>query len=143
MRFVIDRSKWRCGGGEVLDSDGRVTARPPHARGVGYVTLLNGHGFMCCLGMISEQCGVPLGCLQNVAQPEEIYEPEVPRVVPLLAFMNRYGHYELSDLGGEAIGINDDCEIDDATREQRLKDLFSRHGHEIVFTGEYVIPAQA
>lgn len=48
MKFTIDRSKWRCGGSDYSTK-----------RGDGATTMLNSNGYMCCLGQICTQLGVP------------------------------------------------------------------------------------
>lgn len=50
MKFVVDRSKWRCGGYALSTQCGKGSTR-----------LLNQEGFMCCLG----HCALQLGTTQS------------------------------------------------------------------------------
>ena len=62
MEFIIDRSKWRCGG------------QGKNSRGKGSVKLLNNEGFMCCLGQTCSQTGIENEDLLNKAQTTKFRE---------------------------------------------------------------------
>lgn len=57
-QFVIDRSKWRFGGDRYDTLFGQTG-------------LSNRKGYMCCLGQICRQVGMPDMCLLNRSEPEE------------------------------------------------------------------------
>lgn len=128
MKFVIDRSKWRAGG----------TGK--HAIGKGGTCLLNGAGFMCCLGQVCQQkqlgkCEV-LGCYT----PQGSFAPH--KLENLLVKRRDASVVGWSDnaLATNAMTINDDDRenIDQETRERLLKAEFASCGHELEFTGEPV-----
>ena len=139
MKFTIDRATWRCGG------------NGNRAHGAGETKLLNKEGFMCCLGQISEQLGVPRESL-NHAVPSNVCKAHIEKLSPVLVRATEPtdylpGDWHNTDLAGNAMELNDHEEsytedgdegvIDREQREQSLTQHFLDHGHELVFTGEY------
>lgn len=122
MNLTIDRSTWRCG------SDGI------HRRGHGITRLRNEQGFMCCLGHVASQCGVSFGDLFNFGEP---YEMRFNDCLDGVLVDCDLGRTRNSALSKDAIAINDNDDIDDQSRETQLTELFSAHGHELTFVGEY------
>lgn len=133
MRFVIDRDKWRCGG--MLGA---------YRLGLGETALLNPEGYMCCLGQVAAQCGVPLNNLKDTGEPVElVYELPLSDVPEILVSLEE----ELEDdetgekvnrnsrLSDRAMEINDALDYTLAERELRLTTLFQEYGHELVFVG--------
>lgn len=123
MDFTVDRSKWRCGG----------ALGNPTVRGEGVTKMLNGDGFMCCLGHCAKQLD-PDVIIENKNYPNDS-----------LWNISRYDnpfimHLKNSLLAKEAARINDDEQIDQKEREQRLRNLFKEYGHTIKFTGKSVKP---
>lgn len=105
MEFVIERSKWIRGevGAKLLKEDGR----------------------MCCLGFISNQCGVPTSQLLNKSYPES-----VRRFRNRIPFLLDEG--DNSPLANVAMKINDN-DIDEYSREAQLKRLFKKHDIKLRF----------
>ena len=143
MRFVVNRSKWRCGGYKTHDFLSPPDLSTGHGRGL--VSLLNDQGYMCCLGFVGTQLGCPERLLFGKGEPCETkhfregilgrYEPGTP---PTDAYDS--GEEEMwlnTNLSSEAMAINDDnlSLLDD--KEQELIVLFEEYGHELVFEGEY------
>lgn len=126
MKFIIDRSQWRCG------------SIGPHAHGKGFARLLNAEGYYCCLGMISEQLGQT--DLLDCAMPADL-EKDYLLVNKLRCYDDyedkEYDFYDDTDLSLNAAKINDNSELTDEQRESQLIELFAKEGHEIQFIGEY------
>lgn len=133
MKVIIDRSKWRCGGGG------------GSRHGAGETKLLNDEGFMCCLGFVSQALGAGTADLLGEAEPGEAVKSAASsgQRQRLLATLSAGTCDLVNEAGGntdltiEAITINDDTQIGDAEREARLRQEFVRQGHDIEFQGEY------
>lgn len=131
-KFIIDRSIWRTGGEEKKNNSVYT--------GKGPTQLLNSDGFMCCLGMMCEQMGVPRNHLFDISLPED--------VLGLAKFesINNFLVYK-SDVREEysntlfacvAMNINDDEYITSEEREAKLKEHFATKGIEIEFINDYI-----
>lgn len=130
MKFIIDRSKWRCGG----DSE-------PNQRGLGKTQLLNAQGFQCCLGQICEQLGISPNQILDIAEPLDLdFSADASleaKIEPLAFYLGDGSGAENTFLAIHAININDDPNIVPAEREKMLALAFAEQGHEIEFVGEY------
>lgn len=133
MDFVIDRSKWRCGGHERDPYDGALN---PSVRGIGNTQLLNCEGFMCCLGQVAVQLGADRSRIACAGIPEEADSESLEYLTPVLVSDECLD----SPLSNAAMRINDDRLLSDEDRECALTELFAKHGHTLTFTGEYVKP---
>lgn len=120
MNFIIDRSKWRCGGDHVHKNQ----------KGIGATYLLNKEGFMCCLGQVAKQEGFSQEDILNKHEPKNL-NPIKDSIT-----INKDGGN--SDLANKAININDDFDMSLPERESRLKKIFNSYGHTIKFTGKSV-----
>lgn len=129
-KLTIDRSIWRTGGEE--KANGKHTGKGP-------TQLLNSDGFMCCLGMVCEQMGVPRTHFLDIMHPEDI--------LGLLAFksINNFLVYK-SDIEEkysnttftcDAMDINDDEDLTSEKRESKLKEHFATKGIQVEFINEY------
>lgn len=120
--FVIDRSQWRCGG--TNDS----------GCGFGPTSLLNDHGFMCCLGQIARQLGWGCENIKGCGCPSDVIlsGKKVNKKILLSGFE------EDSEFANVAMTINDDPKITQRTREKRLIALGKKHGLQIKFIGKAV-----
>lgn len=125
MKFVIDRSGWRCG------------AHGPYARGKGVTGLLNDSFYKCCLGFCAEQLGIASEQLRGIGEPCDIEREPGEEPDGVLVFTSDGYGYHNTELTNSAISINDSDNLDDKEREQSLIALFAKHGHEIEFMGEY------
>jgi hypothetical protein len=133
MDFVIDRSKWRCGGVEG-SSDECV-------RGRGIAMMRNPEGFMCCLGQVSCQLGVPADALSGCWYPRTVSVRNQEFRDRLAILLTEHNPVACdSELASLAANVNDNPVFTDDERESRLAALFAKHGHTIKFTGEYVKP---
>lgn len=139
MEFTIDRSRWRCGGG-----DRGPDVYPEWMHGEGETMLLNDDGFMCCLGQVEEQLGVGLDRLLQVFKPSGLQVESIlceidhdAASVPDADGNEAGDIYIDTELASRAMSINDDETLDDENREHRLTALFETHGHTITFTGEF------
>lgn len=121
-KFVIDRSKWRCGG------------EGSYGGGSGPTKLLNNEGFMCCLGQVSCQLGVPEDEIRGLEYPRHLArrKPQFREQIELL-----YAGFDETPLSRGAYQINDNTLLTDEEREESLIEHFREHGHEIEFTGEF------
>lgn len=113
--FVIDRSKWYCGKGAHLSS------------------LLTPGKKMCCLGFVSEQCGVDKDTMYDITSPSLLLNDEREKVFPILYGKNAKNR-ELINL---AMIINDNSQIKNRDREEMLFRLFNFLGYTLTFIGEY------
>lgn len=129
MEFIIDRSKWRSG---MLGDN---------AKGIGEETLLlNDKGGMCCLGFVSEQCGVPRKLLFGAPEPRALVEEEdvVDLENVLLYFDDDLDIWQNTVLTNRAMVINDDEFTTSQEKEKQLITLFKENGHTIKFEGKPV-----
>lgn len=116
MKFVIDESKWRCG----------MRGKPGCRLGVGNTYLLNEKKFMCCLGQMCLQLGVPEEKIRLNSSPTNV------RDVQIKYLKNREGYD--SELSEKAMEINDDQETTVEEKKRKLRSLFKRYRHQVVFT---------
>lgn len=111
--------------------------------GLGPTRLLNAEGFMCCLGQICEQLGVPRSELNGVIAPHKLANEEsIERIKGLLVLPAYRGGYELTGLAGQAVYCNDCSTMKMSAREEAIKSLFAEQEISIEFVGEPVIPAR-
>lgn len=120
MTYTIDRRTWRRG-----------------KLGEGEGQLLNYEGFKCCLGFVAIQDGVPADSIIRIGLPSGmIFDKNFksPIFGPNKCISNSDDYY-FSDsfLTDEAYKINDDTSISEEMREEALKEIFKRYGHEIQF----------
>ena len=124
-KFTIDRSTWRTG----QDGENKTGEGP---------TLLHNHqGFMCCLGQISLQCGIPKDKLTGItpAQIDPEYKHKVLDIGLLQDPIQRS-----SQLSILAMNINDLKGTTPTQKEEHLIELFKKENLELEFVGEYHIP---
>jgi hypothetical protein len=118
QQFVIDRSKWRTGGDSLNQKYGSTQ-------------LLNSKGFMCCLGFFCVQ-------IDNRTTDEIIGVFEPIGLDNNIRGSNLIGDDGFTKLWVEsAIIINDDDDISNETREERIHKLFKEHGYDVKFINEY------
>lgn len=133
-KFIIDRSIWRTGG-EPKNGNSVHTGKGP-------TQLLNQHGFMCCLGMVCEQMGVPRNHLFDISQPEDISSySSIDMINRFLVYKPdvREEEYSNTIFTCDAMDINDDVNIASEQREAKLKEHFAKRGIEIEFINNYTI----
>lgn len=124
--LVIDRAKWRVGGGsqKLKYLCGRVALR-------------NEEGFLCCLGFDALACGVPEGALKDWSLPTSV-DIEHPWVDAL----------SRDDWAGDAMSINDDepRRFSIEEREAKLIEHFKSHPLgpvDLRFEGDYLPEVKA
>ncbi len=122
--FTINRSTWRFGGYDKYKQ-------------FGLTKLLNTQGYMCCLGSISEQCGVPRKDLLNIDYPYDLLSQHHDLVSFLREKPTNSIFANNTFLAQQAANINDNSNISNEERETRLIELFKTEGYTISFTGEY------
>jgi hypothetical protein len=121
-KFTIDYKKWRCGGFQKRDHN-KV--------GRGLTQLLNIYGQMCCLGQVSEQCGVPLKQLEHISSPDGLTF-ESRTLLPFLVSRN-YAGDSRTDLSAKAMRINDEMFTTIRAKIKSLTKLFKEHNIELEF----------
>ena len=131
-KFIIDRSKWRCGG---------HLGASENAVGEGETMLLNEEGFMCCLGQVAKQLGIKDIDLLGAVTPRQLKKPSVEAVRGLLVSEPgsdlNVGELHTA-LAYSALETNDDPTLTSQDRERALTELFERSGYTLEFTGEYI-----
>ena len=110
--FTVQRTRWLRG------------------KGTDCSALQRGNGYKCCLGFCLQQLGVD-GIL-NSPEPEDT-GMEIP--IFTMADIFNDGTIINTALSDRAMDINDDPNIDDHTREEKIKRLFEKHGLTITFVG--------
>ena len=132
-QLIIDRSKWRTGGHKYNESHGKTL-------------LLNTQGNMCCLGFYCLQLGeLTENEIKNKGDftsfdPDELLLTN--ENIQNVAFVydedgddtKRINNTLFSD---EAIEINDDRNIDNYTREQKLIEHFKKIDVDVTFINDY------
>lgn len=129
MKYVLDVSKWVCGG--ALGS-----RLPGYGLGEGLTEMLNHEGFMCCLGQFAAQAGV---------DKDHLYcKPDPASVSSVLPFgETRYDETFVSErnrnttLADHLMVINDDR--DDYTIAEKInqiRKLLEAEGHELEVINE-------
>ena len=127
MKFIVDRTKWYRGKSENSSK-----------------LLFPGTQKMCCLGFVALQCGFTPKAIQGVATPgmisfEFVFDTpkytkkQFPRGFRFLLGLDINGDWEDSKMSHRAMEINDDAALTDKQRERKLKELFKRAGHQIMF----------
>jgi hypothetical protein len=117
MDFILDYSKWRCGG----DDSNKL--------GEGETLLLNKEGYQCCLGQFCSQLGFELGDLYDKTYPSEIEQKQ--RIPSIGIFTSDFSDFGDTDLTDAAVAINDNIDTTPQEKIDALKELFSEHGHTI------------
>lgn len=137
MEFVIDRTKWRCGG-----NNGFTTV---NERGLGDTFLLNDEGYMCCLGHVALQCGLLREEISGHSDYGDFISDSAEKdsLSKLTTCLLAHGEDQdtkslLDELQVTAIAINDDPKLSEEEREAELIEHFAKHGHTMRFEGEYV-----
>lgn len=126
MKFTIDRSRW-------VSGVPHWGLHSENTTGMGETSLLNEHGFMCCLGFVCRQLGLHSTDIYERGAPDFLILEAQDPLVPIL--LDDKGNP--SRLTALAMNINDDNGLTPAEREQQLIALFKEHGHEITFEGKY------
>ena len=106
--LVLDYEKWRCGG---------FWGQKDSSLGKGETRLLNYHGYMCCLGQFSEQCGIACDLLLYKETPIELKDITVP-VLQSKSFVSN------------ALAINDG-DLPILIKLKRLRNLCHRRGRKL------------
>lgn len=124
QKLTLDYSTWRCGGNKNSEN----------ILGEGPTQLLNGKGYMCCLGQFSLQ-------LDEELEPKDIITKGDPADIQ----KNIFGLVDMreddwqeddyiylnSALSSNAIEINDNEETTPEQKIEKLKELFSSYDFEI------------
>lgn len=122
-KFTVRRSKW---------------LTPDKAKDLEIPSQLfhRDSGLMCCLGFALDACGIDPVKMAYVAWPGDLRYLDVMQTDLIRENNNSSdGMYAEcnSELSDEASEINDDDEISNADREQKLIGLFSKKGIELTF----------
>lgn len=98
----------------------------------GETALLNSAGQMCCLGFACRQLGIPKKQILHVSMPATVLLRD--GTLSKLKNSPLIGKHGLnSRLSLDAADINDNQHINDKSRMTKLRALFKRKGHKIVF----------
>ena len=125
--YIIDRSKWVCGGKRFSEK-------------LGAPELLNSKGRMCCLGQICKSEGVykkdllhintpfTLWHIKNINPTKWMLEENAPG-----KFAFGKGHSKTTD---KMIRVNDNPDLNQKERENKLKELALKVDIKLKFTGK-------
>jgi hypothetical protein len=125
-KFTIDCSVWRCG---AYSEDDAIRL------GSGPTELLSEDGYMCCLGQVALQLGVPKEDLLHRQVPQDMSEENRKKAVILL-YSDGIGDDPLkapSRLSRKAVNINDDMFMSVSDKMENLTNLFKEEGFELEF----------
>ena len=115
-QIIIDRNTWIRGEGS----------------GLSYL-LRKMDNHRCCLGFLSQQCGIPDKQLLGSPSVESALCKEFGVVLPdELAFLMDRGNN--SSLAYKLMKLNDNHDISNEDRERQLTEEFAKQGFELVFT---------
>ncbi len=117
MKYTIDRKTWRRGG-DVYDEQ------------FGETSLLNPQGFMCCLGQCLLQEGLTKDKLLNTPDPAG---SEVANSFATVGDGESFDYYLNTSLAKKAMTVNDNPDLQDVEREEKLIQLFKDNNLEIEF----------
>lgn len=87
---------------------------------------------MCCLGHICEQAGIPKKLLFEMPSPASLTELDVEEYSKISFLLNKHKDNN-NKLSKKAMKINDDINITDEVRIEKLKALFLEHKIKLVF----------
>ncbi len=120
--YTIDRSKWVCGGKRF-------------SKKLGLPKMLNEEGRMCCLGQICKAEGASKGELYNSGCPWTAYYDNYAKCVPDWMFNNamRMSHSSVAD---KMMRVNDNPDLNQKERENKLKELALKVDVKLKFTGK-------
>jgi hypothetical protein len=116
-KFTVERSKWIRGRREVC------------------VRLLRPiDGYMCCLGFVCVQLGVPRASILDKYEPGSLSHGSAGyALIKNILVDDDRGFVGNSPLATAAIDINDSQNMEDAEREHLLSALFAEYGYEMEF----------
>ena len=135
--FVVDRATWGHGGSRGVYSKAWQKEGYPHeAVSIDPMLLEPATKTLCCLGFVANQCGVPKKALLNVGMPEDIGSHEEKLEGVLISTLETEFPRN-NTLAVEAQTINDDDRITNKQREEKLKEVFKKHGFTLRFAGKY------
>ncbi len=109
MRFIVKRNRWLRG------EPSSWLHRPTDHK-------------QCCIGFVCRQLGATVN---QVCQHTVAYRVKNLSAEAKLCLLDRSG----SDRNWvqDAYGVNDDLTIEDGEREKKLKAIFKRAGHQLIF----------
>ena len=90
----------------------------------------------CCLGFFANAAGFSDEQINGIGRPQELngvqYEGKFDGLVYQESESSEYTNYD-TDVCAAVMKVNDDSDMPNKAREERLTELFSQIGHEIVF----------
>lgn len=100
-------------------------------------SLLDRYNNKCCLGFFSLACGLTKNQIDRLTHPSQVIEENLelkPEVYPdwVLAKTFHNSIRNSSDINS-LIKINDDTEINDSEREEKIKEIFAKHNITVEF----------
>lgn len=140
IKVVIDRSKWRTGGGGLNQT------------GEGGTSILNDEGYMCCLGFCMNASKLAKKDLLHKDTPASTLNglrcnsnkvSGILRSTGVRALTSPTvfsGCFASTELTNEAIDINDAYSTTPEQKEKQLLELFKDSVFDIEFTGSYHFP---
>lgn len=99
-----------------------TVSRKKWLRGKNWGALFIGNAMKCCLGFVGQQCGIPTNAMHGKATPRSLGDD----------YCGKFPAW-IQQSSASAVDINDEPNLSDRDRETKLKDLFKKHGDQIVF----------
>lgn len=125
--YLIDRAKW-LNGWLLNQLDNYIDSK----------LVEPNTGFMCCLGMVCLQEGIPKSKINNMPAPSTI-SATIPlrqrRRLERMSFLNEDGSDTV--FASQAMETNDEKEYTHKEREDELKSLAAAEGIKFTFVGRY------
>jgi len=115
-KLVLDYSKWRCG----MSGHNKL--------GVGYTSLKNLDGYMCCLGQWCQQLGVDEKELGRNGEPWLL---KTKADISLFTESDNGGGLQNNKLALNAMFINDELATSPAEKINKLTTLLASHNIEL------------
>ncbi|MHA2068143.1 MAG: hypothetical protein ACXABY_27595 [Candidatus Thorarchaeota archaeon] len=113
--FTVYKDSWVRGDGYVYNANGEREY-------MGNSALLNNEGNMCCLGFFGEACGLSHARMIDQAEPDDVGR-------------NKHRNYPKLDykVWEQFMSVNDNSQISDRQRQDRLRKLFKKIGYKVSF----------
>jgi hypothetical protein len=155
MRVLINREEWGVGLRDYCTEtkkrkDRMAGSGGEFRHGQGQASMLNSHGFRCCLGFMMNAAGFTDDEISEFTSPQELVDCMKYRQIPedrqevQATLVSRLpkgfqkGRCDVNvDLQDELVELNDNPYFSAEVREKLIKEKFAEVGIEVEFVGQY------